>query len=303
MSEKPASDSKHQSPSQATAVEDIHGSVPYWPVNGRSYTYEPNSGGAKTMLEGFVKDANFLPPVGDGRRFVEDHWVKGPKKRPSTSLSASTPFPTRSAWTLSKVRQEGPLSLIGIRNRDTISKDNTGGYEARMNDLLATSGKKVTGIKHPRDTIPKDNTGTDEAPMDDFLATSGKKVMGIKHQASPWIQALAGPGFKQKDDGVLEVSQSSNRRPGFLATNNGDSCIDDSDGEDGMLNNTSLLLVGEDYQNQGEYNGFAIPNMDGDRGTDQAVKVNNVAKEEHSITDFSSPGIDKERPRKGSYIV
>lgn len=44
-------------------------------------------------------------------------------------------------------RTKGSQSLNGIWNKDTISKDNTEGHEAEMDNLLATIGRKMMGIK------------------------------------------------------------------------------------------------------------------------------------------------------------
>ncbi|CAF3623021.1 hypothetical protein FGSG_13517 [Fusarium graminearum PH-1] len=61
--------------------------------------------------------------------------------------SARTSLPSRSSGSSNKLRQKGPHSLSGICNKDTISKDNTVGHGALMDDLLASFGRKAMGIK------------------------------------------------------------------------------------------------------------------------------------------------------------
>lgn len=81
------------------------------------------------------------------------------QQRELRTSPSSTSFPTRTAWTTPKVQRKGPQYLSGIGNRDTISKDNTMGEEEKMNDLLATCGKRVMGIKHQEQheaTSPED---------------------------------------------------------------------------------------------------------------------------------------------------
>lgn len=46
----------------------------------------------------------------------------------------------------SKLQRQGPRALSDVCNKDTISKDNTVGNEAQMDDLLARFGKRVLGM-------------------------------------------------------------------------------------------------------------------------------------------------------------
>lgn len=48
--------------------------------------------------------------------------------------------------TASKLQRQGPRALSDVCNKDTISKDNTVGNQAQMDDLLASFGKRVLGI-------------------------------------------------------------------------------------------------------------------------------------------------------------
>ncbi|CAG1988172.1 unnamed protein product [Fusarium graminearum] len=72
--------------------------------------------------------------------------------------SARTSLPSRSSGSSNKLRQKGSHSLSGICNKDTISKDNTVGHGAQMDDLLASFGRKAMGIKDEhqyRQAIPE----------------------------------------------------------------------------------------------------------------------------------------------------
>ncbi|KAM0543606.1 hypothetical protein ACHAPJ_012193 [Fusarium lateritium] len=53
--------------------------------------------------------------------------------------------PQQSQW--GTIRQ-GARAFVDLCNKDTISKDNTIGEEARMDDLLARYGRKVTRLRH-----------------------------------------------------------------------------------------------------------------------------------------------------------
>ncbi|KAF5239821.1 hypothetical protein FAUST_4706 [Fusarium austroamericanum] len=66
---------------------------------------------------------------------------------PIRGSSARTSLPSRSSRSSNKLRQKGPHSLSGICNKDTISKDNTVGHGAQMDDLLASFGRKAMGMK------------------------------------------------------------------------------------------------------------------------------------------------------------
>ncbi|SCV34354.1 uncharacterized protein FFB14_04835 [Fusarium fujikuroi] len=204
------------------------------PLNGVSETYEAKFDGAKTIFEGFVKDANFTTPIADDGRLIGDHWVKGHELKRSTSSFSSTPFPTLPLCMASKVRPKGPRFLMGICNMDTISKDNTEGDGARMDNLLANVGRKLMGIK--------------------------RQEPAYVH----YVNAVAAPGCRQENRRFYCISPGSERRPGLQATNNGDSCIHHSDNEDDVLSNTSLLPVKQGFKDEGGYNGFVISNMDQD---------------------------------------
>ncbi|KAM0242942.1 hypothetical protein ACHAP5_007047 [Fusarium lateritium] len=73
---------------------------------------------------------------GEDDEHVKQHRVEGGKvqqvgghNRPSHSKA-------------SKLRRQGPRSLSDVCNKDTISKDNTVGNQAQMDELLASFGKK-----------------------------------------------------------------------------------------------------------------------------------------------------------------
>ncbi|KAG4283416.1 hypothetical protein FPRO06_07795 [Fusarium proliferatum] len=207
----------------------------YRPVNSRSGIGGYSLSEAEAIVQKFAKDADFKPPIGDdGKSFIGNYWANGPELRRSTSLSSSSSPPTRPAWTSLQVRQKGSQSFTGVCNRDTISKDNTEGDGARMENLLANVGRKI---------------------------------MGIKREEPAWINAVAGLGCRQENRRFYCISPGSERRPGLQATNNGDSCIHHSDNEDDILSNTSLLPVKQGFKDEGGYNGFVgfvIPNMDQD---------------------------------------
>ncbi|KAH6954263.1 hypothetical protein DER45DRAFT_570127 [Fusarium avenaceum] len=48
--------------------------------------------------------------------------------------------------TASKLQRQGPRALSDVCNKDTISRDNTVGNQAQMDELLASFGKKVFGM-------------------------------------------------------------------------------------------------------------------------------------------------------------
>uniref|UniRef100_A0A4E9DU67 Uncharacterized protein n=1 Tax=Gibberella zeae TaxID=5518 RepID=A0A4E9DU67_GIBZA len=77
---------------------------------------------------------------------------------PMGPSSARTSQPSRSSGASIEVRQKGNHSLSGICNKDTISKDNTIGHGAQMDDLLADFGRKAMRMKGQYEqVIPESN--------------------------------------------------------------------------------------------------------------------------------------------------
>ncbi|QGI82605.1 hypothetical protein CEK25_009334 [Fusarium fujikuroi] len=124
--------------------------------------------------------------------------------------------------------------------------------------------QSLRGIRN-RDTISKDNTRGDEARMDDLLASFGRRAMRVKPEALSWKQHIVGPGFEQKNGRIFEVPQSSERRPQVLRANTGYSYIDPTDDTYDMFGNTNLLLAEDDHESHGGHNGFVVQNIDGDQ--------------------------------------
>ncbi|SPJ85273.1 uncharacterized protein FTOL_11054 [Fusarium torulosum] len=92
-----------------------------------SYSSDEVSGEDDEVIE-----ANGRTYVFDGNEIRLDQKYVGGHNRPGHSTS-------------SKLRRHGPRSLSDVCNKDTISKDNTVGNQAQMDELLATFGKKVLG--------------------------------------------------------------------------------------------------------------------------------------------------------------
>ncbi|CCT69531.1 uncharacterized protein FFUJ_05423 [Fusarium fujikuroi IMI 58289] len=126
--------------------------------------------------------------------------------------------------------------------------------------------QSLRGIRN-RDTISKDNTRGDEARMDDLLASFGRRAMRVKPEALSWKQQLSivGPGFEQKNGRIFEVPQSSERRPQVLRANTGYSYIPPITDTYDMFGNTNLLLAEDDHESHGGHNGFVVQNIDGDQ--------------------------------------
>ncbi|RYC90105.1 hypothetical protein BFJ63_vAg7046 [Fusarium oxysporum f. sp. narcissi] len=146
------------------------------------------------------------PDSSDDGVSVREYLMKGSE----WSRSASSSLPTRPSRTSPELRQKGPQSLIGIHNRETISKDNTVGDEAQMDDLLANFGRKVMGMKHQQQ----------------------------QEETSPehtWEGFIAGPGYVQINGPIYEVSHASKRRPRHQRTYVADSYTDSDYGEDGII--------------------------------------------------------------------
>ncbi|KAF4447969.1 vegetative cell wall protein gp1 [Fusarium austroafricanum] len=136
---------------------------------------------------------------GDGES-LREYLAKGSK----WSRKSSSSIPTRLSRASLKLRQKGRQSLIGIYNKDTISKDNTLGDKAQMDDLLASFGRKVMGIKHQEQ----------------------------HEETSP---DLAGPGHSQINGPVYKVFQTSNRRPRYSSTYVRDSYHDFDEDDDEII--------------------------------------------------------------------
>ncbi|QPC72218.1 hypothetical protein HYE68_002970 [Fusarium pseudograminearum] len=86
---------------------------------------------------------SYSNPYSDDGESLTDYGSEGSIRR----SSARTSLPSRSSGSSNKLRQKGPNSLSGVCNKDTISKDNTVGHGAQMDDLLASFGRKAMGIK------------------------------------------------------------------------------------------------------------------------------------------------------------
>jgi hypothetical protein len=80
-----------------------------------------------------IFEVNWRTYAVDGNEIRLDQKYVGGHNRPGDS-------------TASKLRRQGPRSLSDVCNKDTISKDNTVGNQAQMDELLASFGKKVFGM-------------------------------------------------------------------------------------------------------------------------------------------------------------
>ncbi|KAH7480523.1 hypothetical protein FOMA001_g8919 [Fusarium oxysporum f. sp. matthiolae] len=170
----------------------------------------------ETFFQVSMKAADPKPPLDDHSKSDPDSSDDGGSLREylmkgsEWSRSASSSLPTRPSRTSPELRQKGPQSLIGIHNRETISKDNTVGDEAQMDDLLANFGRKVMGMKHQQQ----------------HEETSPEKT---------WERFIAGPGYDQINSPVYEVFHASNRRPRYQRTYVADSYTDSDYDEDEII--------------------------------------------------------------------
>ncbi|EGU74229.1 hypothetical protein FOXB_15260 [Fusarium oxysporum f. sp. conglutinans Fo5176] len=178
----------------------------------------------------------------DQRGLFLDYLAKGIELGLLASPSFPTPLPTRPSRMSPKLRQKGPQSLIGICNRDTISKDNTAGDEAQMDNLVATYGRKFMGIKH----------------QEQHEETS------LEHA---WIRSIAGPGYDQKNGPVYEVLQTSKRRPRYQRTYVADSYIDSDYDDDEIIEADGRKYVNpkqsRSHENNDKINAAARVSLDG----------------------------------------
>ncbi|CAJ0546584.1 Ff.00g012110.m01.CDS01 [Fusarium sp. VM40] len=101
------------------------------PVRARgSYSSDDESGRDITVFEAngrsFELERNFLRR---DQNYVDGH------NRPGHSAA-------------SKLQRQGPRALSDVCNKDTISRDNTVGNQAQMDEALASFGKKVFGMHY-----------------------------------------------------------------------------------------------------------------------------------------------------------
>ncbi|KLP08575.1 uncharacterized protein FFMR_10210 [Fusarium fujikuroi] len=140
------------------------------------------------------------------------------------------------------------------------------GEEEKMNDLLATCGERVMGIKHQEQ---HEATSLEDAWKRSQIGW-GSQINGNILKVSQSSRPQIGWGSQSNGHLVL-VSQSSERRPQVLRTNTRDSYIDPTDDKDDMLGNVHLILDENDDESHGGRNGFVVPNMEGDQWINPTV--------------------------------
>jgi hypothetical protein len=97
-----------------------------------------SGGDDRGKLDKYIRDIMFKP---DGRTYGLNKDEAGPdrkylggEKRPGHNIA-------------SKLLRQGPGALSDVCNKDTISKDNTVGNDAHMDEILASSGKRALGMQ------------------------------------------------------------------------------------------------------------------------------------------------------------